>query len=82
MTTSKTIAGLIGPTLVALAAGMLLNIGSFRALAERVFPRPRAHHRHQVGGDHKVDNQKQQQHEEADPVECFAQTHSIFAGKG
>jgi hypothetical protein len=36
MTTSKTIAGLIGPTLVALAAGMLLNIGSFRALAERV----------------------------------------------
>jgi hypothetical protein len=27
MTTSKTIAGLIGPTLVAIAAGMLLNIG-------------------------------------------------------
>jgi hypothetical protein len=36
MTTSKTIAGLIGPTLVALAAGMLLNIGSFPALAEQV----------------------------------------------
>jgi hypothetical protein len=36
MTTSKTIAGLIGPTLVAIAAGMLLNIGSFPALAERV----------------------------------------------
>jgi hypothetical protein len=36
MTTSKTIAGLIGPTLVAIAAGMLLNIGSFPALAEQV----------------------------------------------
>jgi len=36
MTTSKTIAGPIGPTLVALAAGILLNIGLFRALAERV----------------------------------------------
>jgi hypothetical protein len=36
MTTSKTIAGLIGPTLVALASGMLLNIGSFPALAEQV----------------------------------------------
>jgi hypothetical protein len=36
MTTSKTIAGLIDPTLVALAAGMLLNIGSFPALAEKV----------------------------------------------
>ncbi|MGY4284834.1 hypothetical protein ACVWXO_004054 [Bradyrhizobium sp. LM2.7] len=43
MTTSKTIAGLIGPTLVAIAAGMLLNIGSFPELAEQVFPRPRAH---------------------------------------
>ena len=32
MTTSKTIAGLIGPTLVAIAASMLLNIGSFPAL--------------------------------------------------
>src|SRR5436190_20376502 len=36
MTTSKTIAGLIGPTLVAIAAGMLLNIGSFPELAEQV----------------------------------------------
>ena len=36
MTTSKTIAGLIGPTLVAIAAGMLLNLSSFPALAEQV----------------------------------------------
>src|SRR5260370_2755919 len=36
MTTSKTIAGLIGPMLVAIAAGMLLNIGSFPKLAEQV----------------------------------------------
>jgi hypothetical protein len=36
MTTSKTIAGLMGPTLVAIAAAMLLNIGSFPALAEHV----------------------------------------------
>ena len=36
MTISKTIAGLIGPTLVAIAAGMLLNIGSFPELAEQV----------------------------------------------
>jgi hypothetical protein len=36
MTTSKTIAGLIGPTLVAIAAGMLLNFGSFSTLAELV----------------------------------------------
>ena len=36
MTTSKTIAGLIGPTLVAIAAGMLLNVGSFSTLAELV----------------------------------------------
>src|SRR5260370_27509080 len=36
MTTSKTIAGLIGPTLVAIAAGMLLNFGSFPTLAELV----------------------------------------------
>src|SRR4029453_2917336 len=36
MTTSKTIAGLIGPTLVAIAASMLLNIGSFPALAEQI----------------------------------------------
>jgi hypothetical protein len=36
MTISKTIAGLISPTLVAIAAGMLLNIGSFPALAKQV----------------------------------------------
>ena len=36
MTTSKMIAGLIGPTLVAIAAGMLLNLGSFPALAEQI----------------------------------------------
>ncbi|MEH2512208.1 cytochrome bd-type quinol oxidase subunit 2 [Nitrobacteraceae bacterium AZCC 1564] len=36
MTTSKTIAGLIGPTLVAITASMLLNIGSFPTLAEQV----------------------------------------------
>jgi cytochrome bd-type quinol oxidase subunit 2 len=36
MTTLKTIAGLIGPTLVAIAAGMLLNFGSFSTLAELV----------------------------------------------
>src|SRR5713101_3924143 len=36
MTTSKTIAGLIGPTLVAIAASMLLNFGSLPALAEQI----------------------------------------------
>jgi cytochrome bd-type quinol oxidase subunit 2 len=36
MTTSKRIAGLIGPTLVAMAAAMLLNLGSFPALAEQI----------------------------------------------
>jgi hypothetical protein len=36
VTTSKTIAGLIGPTLVALAAAMLLNFRSFPALAEQI----------------------------------------------
>src|SRR5258708_14111829 len=36
MTNSKTIAGLIVPTLVAIGAGMLLNIGSFPKLAEQV----------------------------------------------
>ena len=35
MRTSKTIAGLIGPTLFAVAAAVLLNLGSFRALAEQ-----------------------------------------------
>jgi hypothetical protein len=42
MITSKTIAGLIGPTLVAIAAGMLLNIGSFPALADRFPATPRS----------------------------------------
>ena len=36
MRTSKTIAGLIGPTLVAVAVAVLLNLGSFPALAEQV----------------------------------------------
>ena len=36
MKTSKTIAGLIGPTLVAIAASMVLNIGSFHELAEQL----------------------------------------------
>ena len=36
MRTSKTIAGLIGPTLVAVAPAVLLNLGSFPALAEQV----------------------------------------------
>jgi hypothetical protein len=36
VTTSKTIAGLIRPTLVAIAAAMLFNFGSFPALAEQI----------------------------------------------
>ena len=36
MTTSKTITGLIGLTLVAIAAAMLFNFGSFPALAEQI----------------------------------------------
>jgi hypothetical protein len=36
VTISKMIAGLIGPTLIAIAAGMLLNLGSFPALAEQI----------------------------------------------
>jgi hypothetical protein len=36
MTTSKTIAGLMGPTLVVIAAGMLVNLGSLPAMAEQV----------------------------------------------
>jgi len=40
MTTSKTIAGLIGPTLLAIAAGMLLNLDAFPALAEQVSREP------------------------------------------
>jgi hypothetical protein len=34
MTTSKTIAGLIGPTFVAVAVGLLLNLGSISAVLE------------------------------------------------
>jgi hypothetical protein len=33
---SKAIAGLIGPTLVAIATALLLNLGSFPAMAEQV----------------------------------------------
>lgn len=36
MRTSKTIAGLIGPTVVAVAVAVVLNLGSFHALAEQV----------------------------------------------
>src|ERR1700674_2369403 len=36
MPTSKMIAGLIGPTLVAIAAAVLINFGSFPALAEQI----------------------------------------------
>ena len=36
MTISKTIAGLIGPTLVALAAALLINLSSISALVEPV----------------------------------------------
>jgi hypothetical protein len=36
MTTSKMIAGLIGPTLVAIATAILLNLGSFSVLVESV----------------------------------------------
>ena len=36
MSTSKTIAGMTGPTLVAMAVAMLLNLGSFPAVAEQV----------------------------------------------
>jgi len=42
MTTSKTIAGLIGPTLVAIAASMLLNIGSFLRWRNRFPATPRS----------------------------------------
>jgi hypothetical protein len=35
MTNAKTIAGLIGPTLVAIAAGILLNLGSVPAIVEQ-----------------------------------------------
>jgi hypothetical protein len=40
MTTSKTIAGLIGPTLAAIALGMWFNLASFPALAEQVSREP------------------------------------------
>jgi hypothetical protein len=40
MTSSRTIAGLIGPTLVAIALGMLLNLSSFPLLAEQVSHEP------------------------------------------
>ena len=40
VTTSKMIAGLIGPTLVAIAAGMLLNLGSFPELAQEISREP------------------------------------------
>lgn len=36
MTASKMIAGLIGPTLVAIAVALLLNLGSFPALAAQI----------------------------------------------
>jgi hypothetical protein len=36
MTNSKMIAGLIGPTLFAIAAALLLNLGSFPAMVEQV----------------------------------------------
>jgi hypothetical protein len=36
MASSKMIAGLIGPTLLAIAASMLINLGSFPALAEQI----------------------------------------------
>jgi hypothetical protein len=36
MANSKTIAGLIGPTLIALAAALLINLGSISALVESV----------------------------------------------
>jgi hypothetical protein len=35
MTISKTIAGLIGPTLIAIAASLLLNLGTMPALVEQ-----------------------------------------------
>jgi hypothetical protein len=40
MTTSKTIAGLIGPTLLAMAAAVLLRLGSFQAVAAQVSREP------------------------------------------
>jgi len=40
MTTSKSIAGLIGPTFVAGALAVLLNLGTWRALVERGFGDP------------------------------------------
>jgi hypothetical protein len=36
MPTARTIAGLIGPTLLAIGAAMLLNLGSFPAMAKQI----------------------------------------------
>ena len=43
MTTSKTIAGLIGPTLVAIAAGIAVEHWLVPCIGGTGFPRPRAH---------------------------------------
>src|SRR3954470_710777 len=40
MTSAKTIAGLTGPTLIAIAIAMLLNLGSFPAMVEQVAHEP------------------------------------------
>ena len=40
MTTSKTIARLIGPTLLVIAAGVLVRLGSFQAVADRLSREP------------------------------------------
>jgi hypothetical protein len=40
MTTSKMIAALMGPTLVAMAAAMLLNLGSLPALTQEISQEP------------------------------------------
>lgn len=40
MTISKTIAGLIGPTLIVIAAAVLVRLGSFQAIADQVSREP------------------------------------------
>ncbi len=40
MASAKTIAGFIGPTLIAIAIAMLLNLGSFPAMVEEVAREP------------------------------------------
>jgi hypothetical protein len=40
MTSARTIAGLTGPTLIAIAIAMLLNLGSFPAMVEQVAHEP------------------------------------------